>query len=102
MMISPAALADSKAQRQPSCGNGPMVCVVVMSLPMTRSSQSERCRATTAQHDVEHVAEHLVADRLVHREARAQALARRGVGDALVDRVELEQRVVREIHLRDE
>eukprot|EP01022_Parablepharisma_sp_SALTPOND_P016942 TRINITY_DN2599_c0_g3_i6.p1 TRINITY_DN2599_c0_g3~~TRINITY_DN2599_c0_g3_i6.p1 ORF type:complete len:1173 (+),score=341.22 TRINITY_DN2599_c0_g3_i6:1282-4800(+) len=53
-----------------------------------------------AQDDVEYVAEHLVVHRFVQREARDQALAGSLVGDALEDRVVVEQRVVGEVHLR--
>ena len=57
----------------------------------SRRGRAARCR---------NVAEHLLADRLVHREVRAQALARGDIGHALEDRIEGEQRVVGEVHLR--
>ena len=59
-------------------------------------------RAAAAQHDVEAVAERPFGLGDVEVEFRDQALARAGIGDAVVDRVERQQRVAGEIHLGDQ
>src|SRR4051794_34338182 len=62
----------------------------------------ERGLLPTTQVDVEFVGERPIRLRLLDRKARQHAIAGALVGDGVEDRVELEQRVAREVHLRDE
>src|SRR5450830_441477 len=52
----------STAQRQASCGNGPMVCEVVILLVIVFSNflSFHRRGVASAQHDIEFIAQHLV------------------------------------------
>src|SRR5450830_694922 len=92
----------STAQRQASCGNGPMVCEVVILLVIVvpDSLDTHRGGVASAQHDVELVAEHLVVDGFIQAEARDQTLACSLVRNALENRVVFKQRIAGEIHLR--
>src|SRR5918999_3975886 len=79
--------------------NGPTVCDGV-----SRSLMGllERGLLAPAQHDVPAVGERPLRARGLEVERRDHALARLRVGYRVEDRVLVEQRVVREVHLRDE
>src|SRR5476649_488556 len=96
----PAALA-STAHCQAACENGPMVCEVVMWLMRIAPLNAHGRGITAAQHDIEFIAQHLVAVGVFQAVAGNQALARGQVRDALENRIVVEQRIAGEVHLRD-
>src|SRR5918999_815474 len=66
------------------------------------SRTTPEIRIAPAQHDVPAVGERPLRARRLEVERRDHALARLRVGYRVEDRVLVEQRVVREVHLRDE
>ena len=82
------------------CRYGPTVCEPVS--PSLSHGRGPRRRVAAADDDVEAVAERPVGLRQVLVELRHQPVARGGGGDRLEHRVDGEQRVAREVHLRHE
>src|SRR5215831_19302213 len=82
----------------PMAKNGPTVCDAVARKLM---SWLPRRRLLAAKDDVEAIAEGPAVLGQLPVERRHQAIARLAVGDARPDRIELEERVALEVHLRD-
>src|SRR5256884_1772593 len=111
---SPSSSRPSIATRSPLAPRAAMSRVVNQSSPMWRygptvwlplayrlMSALHRRGIAAAQHDVEAVGERPFRNGVLPVEHRDQASARFLVGDRVVHRVVLEQRVSRKIHLRD-
>src|SRR3989449_5466016 len=111
---SPSSSRPSIATRSPLAPRAAMSRVVSQSSPMWRygptvwlplayrlMSALHRRGIAAAQHDVEAVGERPFRNGVLPVERRDQASARFLVGDRVVHRVVLEQRVSRKIHLRD-
>src|SRR5918999_6223160 len=103
MRIAPGAPSGTTRcpsfQVSPMDRNGPTVCDGVSKSLM---GLLERGLLAPAQHDVPAVGERPLRARRLEVERRDHALARLRVGYRVEDRVLVEQRVVREVHLRDE
>src|SRR5467141_2789618 len=113
-MPSPSSSRPSIATRSPLAPRAAMLRVVSQSSPMWRygptvwlplayrlmSARHRRGNAAT-QHDVEAVRQRPFRNGVLPVEHRDQANARFLVGDRVVHRVVLQQRVSRKIHLRD-
>src|SRR5438876_118317 len=93
-----AAMSRVVSQSSPMWRYGPTVWLPLAYRPM---SALHRRGIAAAQHDVEAVGERPFRNGVLPVEHRDQVNARSLVGDRVVHRVVLEQRVSRKIHLRD-
>src|SRR5215211_2945006 len=90
------------SRRSPIERYGPVVWEGVSPIGLAVMRLLEWCRLTATEHDVEPEAERPVGLGQRHVEGADETRSRQLVAHRVEDRVEREERVVREVHLRDE